>query len=100
MQVSDFNLFVKFTHLHIYMFVPKGLEGDMAGVVSSVSKNKSIKALNIGRNVNTMKSKHVGHVIEALVQLVQVGSRLPSNERIHEKVTLRFFLVSRMMTVC
>ncbi|CAG0895779.1 unnamed protein product [Darwinula stevensoni] len=48
-----------------------GLEGDMAGVVSSVSKNKSMKTLNIGRNVNTMKSKHVGHVIEALVQLVQ-----------------------------
>lgn len=49
-----------------------GLETQLGPVVAAISKNKSIKKLNIGRNLNNIKSKHVYHVMEAVVQMIQV----------------------------
>ncbi|XP_050700558.1 F-actin-uncapping protein LRRC16A-like isoform X6 [Eriocheir sinensis] len=48
-----------------------GLETQLGPVVAAISKNKSIKKLNIGRNLNNIKSKHVYHVMEAVVQMIQ-----------------------------
>ncbi|KAK8386942.1 hypothetical protein O3P69_017970 [Scylla paramamosain] len=48
-----------------------GLETQLGPVVAAISKNKSIKKLNIGRNLNSIKSKHVYHVMEAVVQMIQ-----------------------------
>ncbi|ODN04727.1 Leucine-rich repeat-containing protein 16A [Orchesella cincta] len=42
------------------------LEGDLAGVVTAASKNKSLKHLNLGRNLQSTKSKHVAQVMEAI----------------------------------
>lgn len=52
-----------------------GLETQLGPVVAAISKNKSIKKLNIGRNLNNIKSKHVYHVMEAVVQMIQVRRR-------------------------
>ncbi|XP_071542699.1 F-actin-uncapping protein LRRC16A isoform X12 [Panulirus ornatus] len=48
-----------------------GLETQLGPVVAAISKNKSIKKLNIGRNLNNIKSKHVYHVMESVVQMIQ-----------------------------
>ncbi|KAK3878025.1 hypothetical protein Pcinc_017305 [Petrolisthes cinctipes] len=48
-----------------------GLEAQLGPVVAAISKNKSIKKLVIGRNLNNIKSKHVYHVMESVVQMIQ-----------------------------
>ncbi|CAG0915160.1 unnamed protein product [Notodromas monacha] len=48
-----------------------GIESDLAGVIASVSKNKSVKRLNIGRNLSGAKSKHIVLVMDAVVQMIQ-----------------------------
>ena len=53
-----------------------GLETQLGPVVAAISKNKSIKKLNIGRNLNNIKSKHVYHVMEAVMQMIQVRIKL------------------------
>ncbi|XP_026273496.1 F-actin-uncapping protein LRRC16A isoform X3 [Frankliniella occidentalis] len=47
------------------------MDVDLAGVVTAISKNKSIKHLNIGRNMANMKAKHIVTVMEAVVQMLQ-----------------------------
>ncbi|XP_034249800.1 F-actin-uncapping protein LRRC16A isoform X3 [Thrips palmi] len=47
------------------------MDVDLAGVVTAISKNKSIKHLNIGRNMANMKAKHIATVMEAVVQMLQ-----------------------------
>lgn len=49
-----------------------GLEAQLGPVVAAISKNKSIRKLSIGRNLNNIKSKHVYHVMESVVQMIQV----------------------------
>ncbi|KAF2345110.1 hypothetical protein FHG87_024133, partial [Trinorchestia longiramus] len=53
-------------HLH-----DTGFESNLGPVVTAISKNKSITTLSLGRNLNTIKSKHVGQVVESLVFLLQ-----------------------------
>ncbi|XP_037068179.1 F-actin-uncapping protein LRRC16A-like isoform X2 [Pollicipes pollicipes] len=48
-----------------------GLEQDLAGVVTAVSRNKSVRILKMGRNMANTKSKHVHHVVDAVVQMIQ-----------------------------
>ncbi|XP_037804622.1 F-actin-uncapping protein LRRC16A-like isoform X27 [Penaeus monodon] len=48
-----------------------GLEAQLGPVVAAISKNKSIRKLSIGRNLNNIKSKHVYHVMESVVQMIQ-----------------------------
>jgi len=48
------------------------MDVDLAGVVTAVSKNKSIKHLNLGRNLANMKGKHIASVMDSLVQMIQV----------------------------
>ncbi|XP_043201316.1 F-actin-uncapping protein LRRC16A-like isoform X2 [Amphibalanus amphitrite] len=48
-----------------------GLEQDLSGVVTAVSRNKSVRTLKMGRNLINIKSKHVHHVVEAVVQMIQ-----------------------------
>ncbi|KAF0314713.1 F-actin-uncapping protein LRRC16A [Amphibalanus amphitrite] len=48
-----------------------GLEQDLSGVVTAVSRNKSVRTLKMGRNLVNIKSKHVHHVVEAVVQMIQ-----------------------------
>ncbi|PSN31727.1 hypothetical protein C0J52_19831 [Blattella germanica] len=47
------------------------MDVDLASVVTAVSKNKSIKHLNMGRNLNNMKAKHIASVMDAVVQMIQ-----------------------------
>ncbi|XP_023724032.1 F-actin-uncapping protein LRRC16A isoform X2 [Cryptotermes secundus] len=47
------------------------MDVDLAAVVTAVSKNKSIKHLNMGRNLNNMKAKHIASVMDAVVQMIQ-----------------------------
>lgn len=49
------------------------MDVDLASVVTAVSKNKSIKHLNMGRNLNNMKPKHIASVMDAVVQMIQVS---------------------------
>ncbi|XP_067130918.1 F-actin-uncapping protein LRRC16A isoform X3 [Centruroides vittatus] len=44
---------------------------DLAGIISAVGKNKSIKHLYIGKNFINIKAKHMGRIIDAIVQLIQ-----------------------------
>ncbi|KAG1688802.1 F-actin-uncapping protein LRRC16A [Nymphon striatum] len=44
---------------------------DLANVVSAISKNKSLKRLMLGRNFSTIKSKHIGYVLDSVVQMIQ-----------------------------
>ncbi|XP_071451973.1 F-actin-uncapping protein LRRC16A isoform X2 [Hetaerina americana] len=47
------------------------MDVELASVVTAVSKNKSIKHLNLGRNLINMKAKHIACVMEAVVQMIQ-----------------------------
>lgn len=47
------------------------MDVDLAGVVTAISKNKSIKHLNVGRNMANMKVKHIVTVMDAVVQMLQ-----------------------------
>jgi hypothetical protein len=53
------------------MFILTDLDLDLGGVVTAVSKNKSLKHLNLGRNLQSTKAKHVAQVMEAIVQVLQ-----------------------------
>jgi hypothetical protein len=50
------------------------MDVELASVVTAVSKNKSIKHLNMGRNLNNMKAKHIASVMDAVVQMIQVSN--------------------------
>lgn len=47
------------------------MDVDLAGVIVAISKNKSLKHLNMGRNMINMKAKHVSTVMDAVVQIIQ-----------------------------
>lgn len=47
------------------------MDVDLANVILAISKNKSLKHLNMGRNMMNMKAKHVSTVMDALVQIIQ-----------------------------
>lgn len=44
---------------------------ELAPVVTAMGKNKSLKHLHMGRNVNNMKAKHISTIMDALVQMIQ-----------------------------
>jgi leucine-rich repeat-containing protein 16 len=44
---------------------------ELGAVVTAIGKNKSLKHLNLGRSLASMKQKHVVVVMEALVQMLQ-----------------------------
>ncbi|CAG2164322.1 unnamed protein product [Oppiella nova] len=48
-----------------------GFDIDVTNVINSISKNKSIKYLSIGKNFNNIKPKHMPRVLESLVHLLQ-----------------------------
>ncbi|RWS14151.1 leucine-rich repeat-containing protein 16A-like protein [Dinothrombium tinctorium] len=48
-----------------------GFDTDVAGVITAISKNKSLKRLSIGKNFNNIKPKHMPRVLESLVLLLQ-----------------------------
>ena len=43
----------------------------MAGVISGISRNKSVISLNLSRNMTNVKAKHFPPITEAIVQLLQ-----------------------------
>ncbi|XP_049862710.1 F-actin-uncapping protein LRRC16A isoform X2 [Schistocerca gregaria] len=47
------------------------MDADLASVVTAISKNKSIKHLSMGRNLNNMKAKYIASVMDAVVQMIQ-----------------------------
>lgn len=47
------------------------MDVELGSVVVAISKNKSLKHLNMGRNMATMKAKHVATVMDAVVQIIQ-----------------------------
>ncbi|XP_046651489.1 F-actin-uncapping protein LRRC16A-like isoform X2 [Daphnia pulicaria] len=48
-----------------------GIDVEMAGVLLSISRNKSMKKLILNKNFQNMKSKHATTVIDAFVHLLQ-----------------------------
>lgn len=44
---------------------------DLSGIINAVGKNKSIRHLYIGKNFLNIKTKHMGRIIDAIVQLIQ-----------------------------
>ncbi|CAB3369160.1 Hypothetical predicted protein [Cloeon dipterum] len=44
---------------------------ELATMITAIGKNKSLKHLNLGRNLANMKQKHVVVIMEALVQMIQ-----------------------------
>ena len=50
-----------------------GIDVEMAGVLLSISRNKSMKKLILNKNFQNMKSKHATTVIDAVVHLLQVS---------------------------
>ena len=54
---------------------------ELASVVSGVARSRSLLSLNISKNLSKIKARDVVHVMEAIVQLIQVsvGTKLESN---------------------
>ncbi|KFM62821.1 Leucine-rich repeat-containing protein 16A, partial [Stegodyphus mimosarum] len=48
-----------------------GFDVDLANIVTSVAKNKSIKHLSLGRNFVNIKPKYMTRVMDSIVQLIQ-----------------------------
>ncbi|KAI5716788.1 hypothetical protein M8J76_012474 [Diaphorina citri] len=48
-----------------------GMDLDLGSVLSAISKNKSLRTLVLNKNLVTLKAKHIGTVINALVDLIQ-----------------------------
>ncbi|KAG8193941.1 hypothetical protein JTE90_011491 [Oedothorax gibbosus] len=48
-----------------------GFDVDLANIVTSVAKNKSIKHLYLGRNFVNIKPKYMTRVMDSIVQLIQ-----------------------------
>lgn len=49
------------------------LDVELASVVNGVTRNKYLQSLNISKNLPKIKARDVGHVMDAIVQLVQVS---------------------------
>ncbi|KAH8394923.1 hypothetical protein KR222_010980, partial [Zaprionus bogoriensis] len=47
------------------------LDAELASVVTAISKNPSIRTLHLCRSLTGMKPKHIPHVMDALVNLIQ-----------------------------
>lgn len=47
------------------------MDVDLSAVIVAISKNKSLKHLNLGRSMLNMKAKHVSTVMDAVVQIIQ-----------------------------
>ena len=50
------------------------LDVELASVVNGVTRNRHLQSLNISKNLPKIKARDVGHVMDAIVQLVQVGT--------------------------
>lgn len=74
-SVNGFLALVSFfllAHLTVIeILIVLDMDVDLAGVVIAISKNKSLKHLNMGRNMANMKAKHVSTVMDAVVQIIQ-----------------------------
>lgn len=44
---------------------------ELAGVITAISKNKSLKHLSMGRNMSNMKAKHIATIMDSVVQVIQ-----------------------------
>ena len=55
------------------------LDVELASVVNGVARNKSLLSLNISKNLPKIKARDVVHVMEAIVQLIQVCFVLEKN---------------------
>ena len=55
------------------------LDVELASVVNGVTRNRHLQSLNISKNLPKIKARDVGHVMDAIVQLVQVGRGIKSN---------------------
>jgi hypothetical protein len=56
-------------------FSENSLDLELASVVSGVARSRSLISLNISRNLPRIKARDVVHVMEAIVQLIQVRAR-------------------------
>jgi hypothetical protein len=55
-------------------FLDNNLDLELAIVVNGVARSRSLVSLNISRNLSRIKAKDTVHVMEAIVQLIQVSS--------------------------
>lgn len=61
-QVQGLTIFVNYV---------LGMDMELAGVITAISKNKSLKHLSMGRNMNNMKAKHIATIMDSVVQVIQ-----------------------------
>ena len=54
------------------------LDVELASVVNGVTRNKYLQSLNISKNLPKIKARDVAHVMDAIVQLVQVSVQRPN----------------------
>ena len=50
------------------------IDAEMNGVMHGIARNKSLVSLNVSRNMTGIKPKYLPSVMEAVVQLLQVGT--------------------------
>ena len=48
------------------------LDVELASVVNGVTRNRYLHSLNISKNLPKIKARDVTHVMDAIVQLIQV----------------------------
>jgi hypothetical protein len=58
----------------LFFSVDNNLDLELASVVSGVARSRSLISLNISKNLAKIKARDVVHVMEAIVQLIQVQS--------------------------
>lgn len=59
------------THSQLFLHTHTDLDVELAPVLTSISKNPSIRTLNMCRSLTGMKLKHIPTVMDALVNLIQ-----------------------------
>ena len=73
---SELNLFSGVKCITRLDVSENSLDVELASLVNGVTRNRHLQSLNISKNLPKIKARDVGHVMDAIVQLVQVGANV------------------------
>ena len=73
---SELNLFLGVKCITRLDVSENSLDVELASLVNGVTRNRHLQSLNISKNLPKIKARDVGHVMDAIVQLVQVGANV------------------------
>ena len=73
---SELNLFSGVKCITRLDVSENSLDVELASLVNGVTRNRHLQSLNISKNLPKIKARDVGHVMDAIVQLVQVGGNV------------------------